>query len=131
MHLKQLLQRPTIAFLAALIFTLLHLGIPQDVQGQISGFRTESAISTASLGGRIYTFALRISDNHIYHTSAADGQPFSPWAEMPGGATTDVALAAASLGNRIYVFAKGIDDKRVYHTSAADGQPFEKWSLMR
>lgn len=131
LDVKRLLRRrPVIAFIGALIFTLLHLGIPQGVQGEMANSRTASAVATASLGNRIYAFA-RGLDNRIYHTSAADGQPFGAWAEMPGGGTTDVAPSAASLGNRIYVFAKGIDDKRIYHTSAADGQPFGQWSLMR
>jgi hypothetical protein len=197
--MKNLSKHSTIFFFAALIFTLLHLGIPQKVQGQqiplghamgfaheqtrsntpssckefqpndipgdtdvgawdlssmmnycnsnwmngqlsatdiqganlFYGLHTGSAISTASLGKRIYAFARGRDDNRIYHTSAVDGQSFGPWAEMPGDGTTDVSLATASLGNRIYVFAKGIDDRRIYHTSAADGQSFGNWALVR
>jgi hypothetical protein len=101
-----------------------------DIQGSnlLYGLRTGSAISTASLGNRIYAFARGRDDKRIYHTSAADGQSFGPWAEMPGDGTTDTALAAASLGNRIYVFSKGIDDNRIYYTSAVDGQAFGSWA---
>jgi hypothetical protein len=50
-------RRPAIAFLGACVFMLLHLGIPQTVQGQVTDLRTPSAIGAASLGDRIYAFA--------------------------------------------------------------------------
>ena len=83
LDVKRLLRRrPVIAFIGALIFTLLHLGIPQGVQGEMANSRTASAVATASLGNRIYVFAKGIDDKRIYHTSAADGQPFGQWSLM-------------------------------------------------
>lgn len=55
--MKHLLKRPTIAFLAALILTLLHLGIPQDVQGQIIQRRGDP-LTAAS--GTIWTGAVPV-----------------------------------------------------------------------
>ena len=102
-----------------------------DIRGAnlFYGLRTASAVGAASLGQRLYAFARRLDDNRVYHISAADGQPFDPWAEMPGGGLTDASIASASLGNRIYAFVKGMDN-RIYHTSAADGQPFGGWVEM-
>ena len=55
--MKRLLQRPAIAFLVALIFTLLHLGIPQNVQGQMIQRRSDPLIAAS---GTIWTEAVPI-----------------------------------------------------------------------
>ncbi|MGV0028629.1 hypothetical protein [Phormidesmis priestleyi] len=55
--MKYLLKRPTIAFLVALILTLLHLGIPQDVQGQMIQRRSDPLIAAS---GTIWTGAVPV-----------------------------------------------------------------------
>ena len=102
-----------------------------DIQGAniFYGLRIANAVGAASLGQRIYAFARGLDDSRIYHISAADGQAFDPWAEMPGGGITNDSIASASLGNRIYAFIKGMDN-RIYVNSAADGQAFGGWDEM-
>ena len=55
--MKRLLQRPAITFLAALIFTLLQIGIPQGIQGQPIQRRSDPL---TAVSGKIWTGAVPV-----------------------------------------------------------------------
>ena len=104
----------------------------QDVQeGAVPGFVTDVAPAATTSGDRAVVFATRKDDGRVYVNSAAYGQGFVGWTQVPGGDNpdfvTDAAPAAASVRDSVLVFAKDKGNGGLY-VNADYGQGFVGWT---
>jgi len=86
------------------------------------GVTNNGTVATVGSGNRLFLLA-RGSNNHVYLSSAAPGQAFAPWREIPGELpgqvpmTTDAAPAMTVANGLLYVAVK-TPSNTIYYTSA-------------
>ncbi|MGH9800445.1 MAG: hypothetical protein ACRD82_08790 [Blastocatellia bacterium] len=91
----------------------------QEVPG---GILTSTAVTTATVNGRLVLCALG-QDRKIYlNELAPGGRYWSGWQLVPGGGSTDITPTVIGFQDELYIFIKGLTSRRILmRTRTLDG----------